>query len=87
MNRRKTSFWTSTSRAITPALPSGGSEVDKLYTENRKLRAQLSYEKRKHEILENALARQLSELTRTIATMQDAVRLLGAELVPRRSKQ
>lgn len=88
---------TSTPRAAAPAttpdlvgytdlVDAQKARIEELAKEVRKLRAELSYQKRKHERIEDALSRHIGTLDHTIKEMFEGVRLLGAELRPSERK-
>jgi len=56
--------------------------IEELSKEVRKLRAELAYQRRKHDRIEDALGRHFGQLDKTIATMREAIHLLGKELLP-----
>jgi len=57
------------------------SELEALRSENRQLRQEVSYLKKRHEVLENALARQLTELQKALATVNNVFKQMNAPLV------
>jgi predicted RNase H-like nuclease (RuvC/YqgF family) len=62
-------------------------EVDQLRAENRKLRQQLAYERSKHEKIENAIARHISNLEKTLSNSRSSIEVLSTELVRQLGEQ